>query len=59
MLTYVFNEVGVPLYEQVYKSIKNDIIKGSLKPGEKLPSKGHLQITMELVPLRYRMHMTS
>ena len=39
MLTYVFNEVGVPLYEQVYKSIKNDIIKGSLKPGEKLPSK--------------------
>ena len=27
MLTYVFNEVGVPLYEQVYKSIKNDIIK--------------------------------
>ena len=39
MLTYVFNEVGVPLYEQVYKSIKNDIIKGILKPGEKLPSK--------------------
>lgn len=39
MLTYVFNEAGVPLYEQVYKSIKNDIIKGSLKPGEKLPSK--------------------
>ena len=39
MLTYVFEKSDVPLYEQVYQRVKEDIINGSLKPGEKLPSK--------------------
>ena len=39
MLTYVFENNGEPLYEQVYRYIKNDITSGILQPGEKLPSK--------------------
>ena len=39
MLTYVFDNSDTPLYEQVYKHIKSDIISGILSPGEKLPSK--------------------
>lgn len=39
MLTYVFEESGIPLYEQAYRCIKNDIISGNLRSGEKLPSK--------------------
>lgn len=39
MLTYLFEEKNVPLYEQVYKCIKNDILNGNLNSGEKLPSK--------------------
>lgn len=32
-----------PLYLQLYKCIKNDILEGKLAPGEKLPSKRELQ----------------
>lgn len=39
MLTYHFDKVRGPLYLYVYKCIKNDILSGVLKPGEKLPSK--------------------
>lgn len=39
MLTYNFENRDVPLYEYVYKCIKNDILCGNLKQGEKLPSK--------------------
>ena len=40
MLTYNFADSGSdPLYEFLYKCIKNDIISGKIKPGEKLPSK--------------------
>ena len=40
MLTYSFLDLGSDsLYEHLYKSIKNDILKGVLKTGEKLPSK--------------------
>ena len=39
MLTYVFEHGVIPLYEQVYHCIKNDIITGVLQSGEKLPSK--------------------
>ena len=39
MLTYVFDNSDTPLYEQVYKHIKSDIISGILSPNEKLPSK--------------------
>ncbi len=39
MLTYNYENRDVPLYEYVYKCIKNDILCGNLKQGEKLPSK--------------------
>jgi len=39
MLTYDFENVTGPIYEYVYKCIKEDILSGYLKPGEKLPSK--------------------
>ena len=40
MLTYSFLDLGSDsLYEHLYKSIKNDILKGVLMTGEKLPSK--------------------
>lgn len=40
MLTYSFEGRGdESLYEYLYKCIKNDILKGRLKPDEKLPSK--------------------
>ncbi|MGI6108386.1 MAG: PLP-dependent aminotransferase family protein [Eubacteriaceae bacterium] len=40
MLTYSFENTGSdPLYQYLYKCIKNDILQGELRPGEKLPSK--------------------
>lgn len=39
MLTYNFEEAQGPLYEYIYQSIKDDIMEGNLRPGEKLPSK--------------------
>lgn len=39
MLTYTFEKGNEPLYESLYKQIKNDIHQGKLKPHEKLPSK--------------------
>lgn len=40
MLTYNFTNIGSDsLYEYLYKCIKNDILQGTLKVGEKLPSK--------------------
>ncbi|RKM63264.1 PLP-dependent aminotransferase family protein [Butyrivibrio sp. XB500-5] len=39
MITYNFDNVKGPLYLYVYKSIKNEIVSGKLKPMEKLPSK--------------------
>ena len=39
MLTYVFENNGVPMYEQLYEYLKDDITKGILKTDEKLPSK--------------------
>lgn len=39
MLTYSFENVTGSLYEYVYQCIKQDIIAGVIKPGEKLPSK--------------------
>lgn len=39
MLTYDFENVKIPLYEYIYKCIKNDIITGIIKPKAKLPSK--------------------
>lgn len=40
MLTYSFENIGhTPLYEHLYKCIKNDIMNGTLSAGTKLPSK--------------------
>lgn len=40
MLTYFFNDIGSEsLYEHLYKCLKNDILRGELAPGTKLPSK--------------------
>lgn len=43
MLTYTFDQAGKAcLYEQLYGFIKGDILRGNLKPGERLPSKRKL-----------------
>ncbi len=55
MLTYHINNKGIlPMYEQLYRAIREDIINGVIKGGEKLPSKRRLaehlkisQITVE------------
>ena len=40
MLIYDLSEAGsVPKYIYLYMCIKNDILSGKLKPGERLPSK--------------------
>lgn len=39
MLTYNFENIDEPVYQYIYKCLKNDIIKGNLKANEKLPSK--------------------
>lgn len=40
MLTYILEKKkGEPLYRLLYKNIREDIISGKLRPGEKLPSK--------------------
>ena len=40
MITYTFTNAGSDsLYEYLYKCIKNDILQGTIKAGEKLPSK--------------------
>ena len=54
MLTYDFRHIEGPIYEYIYKCIKEDILAGNILPGEEL-----LQTIMVLVPLRYKMRMTS
>lgn len=39
LLTYILKNNGIPIYEQLYEYIKNDIVKGKIQPEEKLPSK--------------------
>lgn len=39
MLTYNFENAQGPIYLYLYKCIKDDILSGALKPGERLPSK--------------------
>ena len=40
MLTYELNKApGLPLYEALYRAIRQDILSGRLQPGCKLPSK--------------------
>lgn len=39
MRTYNFDNIHENLYEYIYRCVKEDILSGELKPGEKLPSK--------------------
>lgn len=58
MLTYSLQKTpGVPLYEGLYRCIRDDILSGRLRPGEKLPSKRalarHLEISKITVETAY------
>lgn len=37
-MIYLDRELNVPLYEQIYQSIKNDILSGKLPGGARLPA---------------------
>ena len=39
---------GLPLYEALYRAIREDILSGALQPGEKLPSKRALAANLEV-----------
>ena len=57
MLTYVLDKQAGPLYESLYRCIREDILAGRLKAGEKLPSKralaAHLQVGRVTVETAY------
>ena len=49
MLTYELKkQPGVPLYESLYRCIREDILSGKLASGEKLPSKRSLSQHLEV-----------
>ncbi len=49
MLTYELKKApGVPLYEALYRCIREDILSGKLSAGEKLPSKRALAANLEV-----------
>ena len=49
MLTYELKKSpGVPLYEALYRCIRQDILTGKLTPGQKLPSKRTLCANLEV-----------
>lgn len=49
MRTYELKkEPGLPLYEALYRAIREDILSGRLAPGEKLPSKRALAANLKL-----------
>ena len=59
MLTYSLEERGsLPLYEYLYRCIREDILDGTLAAGERLPSKRalaeHLQLSVITVENAYR-----
>ena len=63
MLTYDLNKRGnTPLYDYLYQCIKQDIIQGELKPGERLPSKRtlarHLSVGVITVANAYAQLLT-
>ena len=58
MQTYTLDRRGgTPLYEQLYRSLKADILSGALRGGEKLPSSRalseHLGISRVTVETAY------
>ena len=49
MLTYELKKApGVPLYEALYRCIREDILSGRLAAGQKLPSKRALAAHLEV-----------
>ena len=49
MLTYELKKApGVPLYEALYRCIRQDILSGNLRAGDKLPSKRALSANLEV-----------
>ena len=49
MLTYELKkEPGMPLYESLYRCIREDILSGKLLPGQKLPSKRALCTNLQV-----------
>ena len=49
MRTYTLKkQPGLPLYEALYRAIREDILTGALRPGEKLPSKRALASNLEV-----------
>ena len=49
MVTYELKKApGVPLYEALYRCLREDILTGKLAPGEKLPSKRALAQNLEV-----------
>ena len=49
MRTYELKKLpGLPLYEYLYRAIREDIRLGRLAPGEKLPSKRALASNLEI-----------
>ncbi len=49
MLTYELQKApGLPLYESLYRCIREDILSGKLAPNEKLPSKRALATHLEI-----------
>ena len=49
MRTYELKKLsGLPLYESLYRAIREDIRLGRLSPGEKLPSKRALASNLEI-----------
>ena len=49
MLTYQLKKApGIPLYEALYRCIRQDILCGNLVSGEKLPSKRALSVHLEI-----------
>ena len=48
MITIVFENNKIPLYAQLYSAIKREIESGSLKTGEKLPSKRKLALHLKI-----------
>lgn len=58
MLTYTFEQAnGEPLYEYLYRCMKEDIVQGNLAPNQKLPSKrsfaSHLGLSVITVEHAY------
>lgn len=52
MLTYMLDpHAKTPLYEQLYTAIRQDIVSGTLKSGEKLPSKRRLAAHLKISPV--------